>query len=81
MHIVLIIGLLILVVGVGPLTTLILLDNFGFIEIPQGPVETPGTEAIFFFGFLAMVSFPFSIPIILVGMILTFIQKKKKKSL
>ncbi|BDS12044.1 hypothetical protein [Aureispira anguillae] len=73
MHIVLIIGLLILVVGVGPLISLILLENLGLIKLPDSSKETPQSKLIVFLGFLAMVSIPVGILLMLIGGVFTLI--------
>lgn len=70
LHLTLRIGILLFIIGSGPLLILIGLDALGLIDAGN-PVG---------FGILAMLSFYPSIILMIIGSILTFLKRKREKS-
>jgi hypothetical protein len=70
LHLTLRIGILLFIIGSGPLLILMGLDALGLID-EGNPVG---------FGILAMLSFYPSIILMIIGSILTFLKRKREKS-
>lgn len=70
LHLTLRIGILLFIIGSGPLLILMGLDALGLIDAGN-PVG---------FGILAMLSFYPSIILMIIGSILTFLKRKREKS-